>query len=116
MDSLNTFQSWGNFIVNGTVTMNGGDISFQNTDWDYTGKQCSITGIREQITVAADNALFYYGIESFSHGSTLIIKKLYNYAVPWPSLLPEISETSNCKLQRNKHSRMERTTDFHHTR
>jgi hypothetical protein len=82
-----TLTIGGAFIVNGTVTMNDGDIVLSTINASFVlGANSSFTWQPGNNTVAAAT-LFTNGTENFSSTSTLIIKEWYNYAVPLGSVV-----------------------------
>ncbi len=86
-NTSNTLSVTGNITVNGTVLMNGGNISLTNYGLAFNlGANGSFTWEPGTNTVAAAT-LFTNGIEAFATTSTLIIKKWYNYAVPLTSVV-----------------------------
>ena len=77
----------GAFVVNGTVTMNGGNIHFPASNSPFVlGANSLFTWDPGTNTIQAAN-LFTNGVESFASTSTLIIKKWYNYLTPLGSLV-----------------------------
>ncbi|MCX6276038.1 MAG: T9SS type A sorting domain-containing protein [Bacteroidetes bacterium] len=86
-NTSSTLSVTGNIIVNGTVLMNGGNISLTNYGLAFNiGATGSFTWDPGTNSVAAAT-LFTNGIEAFAPTSTLIIKKWYNYAVPLTSVV-----------------------------
>ena len=79
--TINTLSITGNLTVNGTVTMNGGNLSLTNYGLQFILGNNSVFTWDPGTNTAAAATLFTNGIESFSPTSTLIIKKWYNYAV-----------------------------------
>ena len=78
----NTLSVTGNLTVNGTVTMNGGNLSLTNSGLMFQlGSDAIFTWDPGNNTLAG-TSLFTNGTESFSPGSTLIIKKWFDYLVP----------------------------------
>ncbi len=82
-----TLSISGAFTVNGTVTMNGGDIALSSTNTPFIlGANSFFTWEPATNTVGAAT-LFTNGIENFSASSTLIIKEWYDYSVPIGSVV-----------------------------
>lgn len=72
----------GDLVVNGTLNMNGGDLSFSTPGLDFEiGPRGTFIWDPFTNTVAGAT-LFSRGVENFSSSSTLIIKKWYNYGIP----------------------------------
>jgi len=81
------FTVAGTLEVNGTMTMNGGDITFTIPNSSFIiGSAGSFTWQPKTNTLAGAS-LFTNGSELFSPGSTLIIKKWYDYSIPLASVI-----------------------------
>jgi hypothetical protein len=78
----NTLSVTGNLMVNGTVNMNGGNISLTNSGLMFQLGSSSVFTWDPGTNTIAGTSLFINGVESFSPTSTLIIKKWYDYLVP----------------------------------
>jgi len=76
----------GKLDVDGTVTMNGGNITLNSGAQFNLNNNASFTWEPGTNTVAGAT-LFTAGIENFSATSTLVIKKWYNYAVALGSVV-----------------------------
>lgn len=81
MTSSKTLTMTGALIVNGKMTMNGGNITFSTSGAAFEiGAAAFFTWEPGTNTVGAAT-LFTNGVESFATTSTLIIKKWYNYSI-----------------------------------
>src|SRR6187401_1914342 len=75
------------FIVNGTVLMNGGNITIPQSGRDFELNGVASFTWEPGNNTAAGATLFTNGAEDFSSTSTLIIKNWYNYSVPLGSVV-----------------------------
>src|SRR6185436_3366393 len=78
----NTLSITGNLTVNGTVAMNGGNISLTNSGLQFTLGSNSLFTWDPGDNSAAGATLFTNGVETFSPTSTLIMKKWFDYLTP----------------------------------
>jgi len=78
----NTLSVTGNIIVNGNVSMNGGNISLTNSGLGFQLGSNSVFTWDPGNNTAAGTTLFTNGIETFSPTSTLIIKRWFDYMIP----------------------------------
>ena len=77
----------GNFTVNGTATMNKGEITLSSPGLAFVLGPASVFTWDPGTNNSANATLFTRGAESFSSTSTLIIKNWYNYTVALGSVV-----------------------------
>ena len=85
--TINTLSITGNLTVDGTVSMNSGNISLTSYGLQFILGSNALFTWDPGTNTAAAATLFTNGIESFSPTSTLVIKKWYNYTVPITSVV-----------------------------
>jgi hypothetical protein len=78
----NTLSVTGNLTVNGTVAMNGGNMSLTNAGLLFTLGSNSLFTWDPGDNTAAGATLFINGVETFAPTSTLIMKKWFDYLTP----------------------------------
>ncbi len=77
----------GNFTVNGTATMNKGEITLSSPGLAFVLGPSSVFTWDPGTNTSASATLFTRGAENFSSTSTLIIKNWYNYTLALGSVI-----------------------------
>ncbi|MEO8087503.1 MAG: T9SS type A sorting domain-containing protein [Bacteroidota bacterium] len=83
----NTLSITGNFMVNGTVSMNGGNVALTIYGLPFTLGSTAVFSWDPGTNMLSAATLFTNGIEAFAPGSKLIIKKWYSFSVPLTSVV-----------------------------
>ncbi|HRH65070.1 MAG TPA: hypothetical protein PLU53_02110, partial [Bacteroidia bacterium] len=77
----------GNFTVNGTATMNKGEITLSSPGLSFTLGPNAVFTWDPGTNNSSNATLFTRGVENFSATSTLIIKNWYNYSIALGSVI-----------------------------